>query len=504
MPLGIVIATETSPTPMEFSFVISEPRAQNIVENGLFVIVTFGSTTVIGVVQQLIHTNRYYNSPELVHGASNGISTAHLFPSDRWKYLIAETRVLGMITDGLFRRSTQPIAPGLSVEIAPEDIVRKFVGFEKEGLQLGRLRQMDIDVNIPLDKLMQKHLAILSISGGGKSYATSVIIEELLRRKKSAGRPAQIIFDVHGEFKSLAFIREHPEFAEVDIQVINGQDIQLSVAQLSPLHFAKISPNMSRPQQRELGKVLTRQKREAKVITIPTLMDEISGREMNPLVQEALLGWLGALHGSGLFGYQELPDLELNIKPGKLLIVDLSSIISLWKKQVIVYYMIDRLFSLRREKLIPPIISYVEEAHQFCPENTVSPAKDVIETIAREGRKFLCSLVLISQRPVNLSTTALSQCNSQIILRILNPNDLAYISKTSEGITTETLKTISSLGVGEALLTGACVNYPVFIQIRQRLSDSTYDQVSLAAESQKFENYYSEKLTISKNIQEKS
>jgi len=61
-----------------------------------------------------------------------------------------------------------------------------------------------------------------------------------------------------------------------------------------------------------------------------------------------------------------------------------------------------------------------EEAHNFAEDSAPSPSRSVIEKIAREGRKFHCSLGLISQRPVRLSTTALSQCNTQFILRVTN------------------------------------------------------------------------------------
>ena len=94
----------------------------------------------------------------------------------------------------------------------------------------------------------------------------------------------------------------------------------------------------------------------------------------------------------------------------------------------------------------------------------------MIETIAREGRKFGASLCLISQRPVNLSTTALSQCNTHIILRVTNPNDLDHIQMSSEGIDARVAKSITGLKVGEAIIVGEAVNYPVFVNIRDRKS----------------------------------
>ncbi len=116
---------------------------------------------------------------------------------------------------------------------------------------------------------------------------------------------------------------------------------------------------------------------------------------------------------------------------------------------------------------------FLEEAHNFIPEGASSsdvPTKGVFETIAREGRKFLCSLVIISQRPIKLSTTVLSQCNTHIIMRITNPYDLGHIGQSSEGITNNTLKSLTSLQVGEALIVGEAVRYPVFIKVRKRES----------------------------------
>jgi hypothetical protein len=103
-----------------------------------------------------------------------------------------------------------------------------------------------------------------------------------------------------------------------------------------------------------------------------------------------------------------------------------------------------------------------------CPESSRSISKRIIETIAREGRKFYTSLCLISQRPVNLSVTAISQCNTNLILRIRNPYDQDFIGRISEGIDRSTLKMIPDLEIGEALLVGEGINYPTFFRIRSR------------------------------------
>ncbi|MHA1978352.1 MAG: hypothetical protein ACW98F_09775 [Candidatus Hodarchaeales archaeon] len=75
---------------------------------------------------------------------------------------------------------------------------------------------------------------------------------------------------------------------------------------------------------------------------------------------------------------------------------------------------------------------------------------------------------MISQRPVNLSVPALSQCTTNLILCIRNPYDIDYIGKTSESIDRAALNFLPSLNIGEALLVGEAINFPIFFQIRKR------------------------------------
>ncbi len=113
-------------------------------------------------------------------------------------------------------------------------------------------------------------------------------------------------------------------------------------------------------------------------------------------------------------------------------------------------------------------------------------SRPIIETIAREGRKFFTSLVLISQRPVKMSTTALSQCNTHIIMKVLNPYDLDFIGRSSEGIDRSTLSAITALGVGEAVIVGNAVNHPIFIKIRQRKT-TTMDTQTLEESAKNYD-----------------
>ena len=120
--------------------------------------------------------------------------------------------------------------------------------------------------------------------------------------------------------------------------------------------------------------------------------------------------------------------------------------------------------------------------HQFAPEHSINKSaisKSIIETIAREGRKFYGQICLISQRPVKLSNTVLSQCNTHIILRVTNPNDLDHIKATSEALTKESTRMISTLPTGNALILGTATNFPIFVKIRERKCKNTTDSEDL-------------------------
>ncbi|MEW6329782.1 MAG: ATP-binding protein, partial [Candidatus Micrarchaeota archaeon] len=184
------------------------------------------------------------------------------------------------------------------------------------------------------------------------------------------------------------------------------------------------------------------------------------------------------------------PSIEELAQPGKLSIIDLSAIDNQKKKQLIVSYFARRLFSARKKDRIPPFLLLIEESHNFARERASKSdmiSKSIIETIAREGRKFGASLCLVSQRPVQLSTTALSQCNTNIIMRVTNPFDIDHIGESCEGIDKAMLGSITTLRVGEALVVGEAVNNPIFVKVRKRKSKKSPKGESLESLARRFD-----------------
>lgn len=491
MELGTVVATVDGPSPSKFTFVVTENGCRMPVRQGQFVEVETEEGRVIAFVTGLIKTNRYFMRAESVKEYERGgRPLTAIFPADRWEYLIAEAQALGVQGENRLERTTFPPSPGQKVCEAEPEALMRFLGLNQDGgVELGKLRHHEVPVRLDLTKLLRKHVAVLAMSGAGKSHFASVVVEELLDRLPERGRVAVVVIDVHGEYVGLA------ESFSDRVSIVKGRELRIGVPNLSPWQFKEFVPDMSDVQARELQRVLSKLQAEMRSGKGPFGLDEVIAHVerdegIHKQLQQALLGWLFNLRSLDLFDRADYPSWESIVEPGKAVIVDLSDITSLRKKQMLVAYAARRLFNARKRGRVPPFVLCLEEAHQFCPSSESKRAaisRSIIETLAREGRKFYASLVLISQRPVRLSTTVLSQANTNIILRITNPYDLEHIKQSSEAITGEVADMISSLPVGEALIVGEAVNHPIFVRVKRRRSRESAHGASLEEVAKEFE-----------------
>jgi len=492
--VGIVFNYNQFPDVSQFPFVINDKKNSTLVKKGLFVYTQSTEGFLIGIIEKILLLNEYFSDALTIKAYNNDKNPnilKGLFPSDDFEFAVALVKNLGIITFkdedkkiiDKIHRMTYPASPGAGVFLVSEVLLKSFLGLDtKGGLDVGTIKVSDIPAYIDMNRLINKHLGILAISGAGKSYLTSVLMEELLTRNQEYGNPAIILIDVHGEYTYLKEVKQ----IRNKINVQDASFFQIAVPRMEAYSYRKYQDKISSVQVRELSNYIKNLKKCEEKKGNFTIYDIIEELENDPEgsknTKQALIGWLSEINSLRLFGPQENPLLKNVVKQGELTIFDLQKEVSIKKKQIILDYVCSRLFYMRRMNQIPPFFLIIEEAHQFCPEAAHSKAisKPIIETIAREGRKFMSCLCLISQRPKKLSTTALSQLNSKMILNIKNPYDLKHLMESSEAITKEYAAMISSLGVGEMLLMGNAVNYPIFIDIRERKHQSQVENESLS------------------------
>jgi len=120
------------------------------------------------------------------------------------------------------------------------------------------------------------------------------------------------------------------------------------------------------------------------------------------------------------------------------------------------------------ELLEYPVFLIIEEAHRFASRD--SRSYRVLRTILSEGRKFGVGVCLISQRPSKIDSDILSQCMTQVIMRIVNPADQENIKSSVESIGKEMIEELPGLTKGQALVAGVAINSPVLIRVRNRLT----------------------------------
>ena len=461
MELGTVVCKDDTPNTTIFYFVATK---ESEVKRGLFVQTNTTEGLLIGRIEEITKTNRYFMQPETISNYETNINLH--FPTDKWEFLLCKVYCLGILNK-IVRKANYPVSPGETVKLAENKNLERLFKLDEQGLKIGNLSGHNLEIRLNLNRLFQKHLAILALSGAGKSYAATVLIEELLNRNDKQGKVGIIIIDPHGEYSCFAYDENFSQ----KTTLINGRDIRIGIPHLSNYYYKFFLQNLSFAQERDLIKIIDELKKTEDVFGIKEIIQKIEESEnIKQATKDVLISNLYSLDSLRLFGYYDIPSINNLIVPGQISILDISDITDDQKKKMIVAYFLRELFNRRIKRKIPPFIAFIEEAHNFAPEGSSKEnfSKGIIIKMAREGRKFNALLCLISQRPVHLSTTSLSQCNTFMFLKITNPYDLKHISESSEGITSELQKQISSLDVGEAVLVGEASSFPLFVKIRKK------------------------------------
>lgn len=115
-----------------------------------------------------------------------------------------------------------------------------------------------------------------------------------------------------------------------------------------------------------------------------------------------------------------------------------------------------------------PFLIVCEEAHNYIPKTggaEFKASKKSIERIAKEGRKYGLSLMVVSQRPSEVSETIFSQCNNFIAMRLTNRVDQNYIKALLPDSSSSLIDLLPSLNQGEAFVVGDSVIIPSLVQL---------------------------------------
>jgi hypothetical protein len=207
---------------------------------------------------------------------------------------------------------------------------------------------------------------------------------------------------------------------------------------------------------------------ETDAYTLEDIIDQVV--RSNSKAKWNLVGQLESLLELGLFSGSATSAEEL-LRPGRASVIDMTGILPELQAMIVSRLLTD-IFEARKRRMISPGMVVVEEAHNYIPERGTGNAAStsIVRTIAAEGRKFGLGLMVISQRPARVDKNVISQCNTQIIMRVTNPNDLKALSKGLEGMTTDLEEEIKRLPAGAAMLVSNEIERPITVNVRPRKS----------------------------------
>ena len=382
---------------------------------------------------------------------------------------------------GLIQTPRTPFTAGTPVFHADDDFISQVLNLgmgKKSRAYIGLVYHHQIPYSIDINTMIQKHISVLAKTGGGKSYLTGVIIEELMKNDVTV-----LIFDPHGEYESMKYpAKYNPDMDRFNVKprgypekIIKispeGGDVGLrfTLAQINIKELLGLM-NLSDPRSYfvPLRKAVDSLRLKTAEYDIDDIIKELKQIDDSSLSQtlERELRYLKSLN---IFSKKGLKIDEI-VKKGKVSVIEMKGI-----PPDVQHFIVERLlyvlFEARKKDKIPPMLVVVEEAHNFAPQQGKSLSSKIMRTVASEGRKFGFGLLVVTQRPAKIDKNVLSQCSTQLILKITNPNDLKAISNSVENITSSSVDEIQRLPIGVALATSPDLPIPLFIEVRPRETD---------------------------------
>jgi hypothetical protein len=360
----------------------------------------------------------------------------------------------------------------------------------------------EVPVVLSVKDVVSTHLAILASTGSGKSYTAGVLVEELMQPHN---RAAVLIVDPHGEYHTMSSIMGDAQFFASDgyrpeVKIFTPDKIKVRFSTLTEADVKYLLPEGTSDKMAHflsqaftsLRERLKAERRQDYAYAYHDLRDEVNAQKFgdekkdgggNVSSIDGLLWRMDSRFGKSDSIFTASEHIELNelFKPGRCTILQLSDI-EQHEQQVIVGALLRRVNKARmavvrgetpkeRGDFVDyPVFTLLEEAHRFAPAGTSVVSTNILKQILSEGRKFGVGIGLITQRPGKLDQDVLSQCMTQIIMRIVNPIDQQTVAQSVEGAGRAMLAELPALTKGQAVISGVGINTPVMCRIRQRLT----------------------------------
>jgi len=415
--------------------------------------------------------------------------------------------------------SQSPITGDAVHIVTLSDLEYIYGGFgENTSINIGNVSiSASINAYLNLNKLISRHFAILGSTGSGKSNAVGVVLGAIINKKLPRSRI--LLLDPHGEYNSVfgenanvfkvnalkaserlyipywalsfqEFVNLfEEELSDQHMEALREKIIEVKVRS-APVNGIDIDPQMVTADSpipfnlQQLwfdtpGKGMTGSAGSASGGSflgagkkgIHSFLNSIGSKikdprydfllrpgeynpdfwgKVNKNLSELLISWIGTEKPITILDISDIPSDIMMPIAGTLLNIVYEALF--WGQETQVG---------GREQ---PILIALEEAHNYLKAGANSIASRTVQRIAKEGRKYGISLLLVTQRPTELDETVLSQCGTIIALRMNNTKDINYVAAAVQDELRAIVEMLPSLRVGEAIVSGEGVSIPSKIQ----------------------------------------
>lgn len=363
-----------------------------------------------------------------------------------------------------------------------------------------------------IDKLFGRHTAVLGTSGAGKSWTVASVLQAAMGRLPHT---RIVFFDLHDEYRTafpMSFVRLNRTVRHIGSAALRLPHWCLNAEELEALFVSRESTAAN---QSALFKSVIKDLRIAagKTAGLPDTAVSVDTpvyfsfgdflRRIQELDTEMVPGAAAGKEKQGQW-YGKLSNLVTRMEarfedpryqflfsdakaPGtpfedilaqlfgadgsvQMTVLDLSGLPS--EIHSIIVGVLTRLaFEYKYWDLDPnllPLTLVLEEAHNYLPRTDDAAHRvclDRVEKVAKEGRKYGINMIVVSQRPSEVSETVLSQCANFIVLRLTNPADQGYVRRLLPDFLAVAVDMLPYLRTGEAVISGEAVEVPTRVRI---------------------------------------
>lgn len=475
LPLGWIVGESTPDT----SVVLFDDNGRRVASTGLYVMAEGPEGCVLGIVEYVASGNTLLPEEVTDHREVDAATRYPLLLEKSYRRGVVKWISLldHLVSTGSPRSPTMPLDPGTRVYATPPSTLRAIFQGGDGWIPIGSLLRSDgqVPFSVEVNKFF-RHLAILAVTGGGKSNTVCVLATRIVGDLGGT----MVIFDMHGEYANSDDLKR---ILSGRVRVLKPKVNPANLKLSEILKLVKLPEHASVQERiiREAWKNAVEAYQEGKISLgdlLKRFRDEIDKKTKSSSSEKtSATSALNRIEDM-MEVYKDVIDPAFQIQlvdviePGKLTIFDLSELDEAGADAVVSHYM-RRILEERRVNKITggsagypvPVIVVVEEAHVLIPRDESTLTKYWASRIAREGRKFGVGLVIVSQRPKKLDADVLSQANNKIVLRIVEPTDQRYVREASEQLSEDLTKVLPSLNPGEAIVVGSMTRIPALVKI---------------------------------------